>query len=86
SNRYYIDALYYKIIDGFIWFSSILRRSIEDGGIDRFNYLVADGVKSAVNILRNIQTGSSNINIGGLLLGVAVLIIIFLTFLYGGLW
>ncbi|MEM3399171.1 MAG: NADH-quinone oxidoreductase subunit L [Nitrososphaerota archaeon] len=86
SNRYYIDALYYKIVDGFIWFSSILRRSIEDGGIDRFNYLVADGVKSAVNILRNIQTGSSNINIGGLLLGVAVLIIIFLTFLYGGLW
>lgn len=84
-NRYYIDAFYYKIVDGFVSFSNILRRSIEDGSIDRFNYIVADGVKSAVNILRNIQTGSSNINIGGLLLGIAILIIIFLTFLYGGL-
>lgn len=85
-NRYYVDAFYYKLVDGFVWFSSILRRSLEDGGIDRFNYLVADSVKNAVNILRSIQTGSSNINVGGLLLGITILIIIFLTCLYGGLW
>ncbi len=85
-NRYYIDAFYYRIVDGFVSFSNVLRRRAEDGGIDRFNYLVADGVKGAVNILRNIQTGSSNINIGGLLIGLAILILIFLTLLYGGLW
>lgn len=84
-NRYYIDAFYYKIVDGFVWFSGILRRRAEDGGIDKFNYLVADGVKGAVSILRNIQTGSSNINIGGLLIGLAILILIFLTLLYGGI-
>lgn len=85
-NRYYIDSLYYKMVNGIIWFSGISRKNAEDGGIDRFNYLVAEGVKGAVNILRNVQTGSSNINVGGLLLGVAILIIIFLTLLYGGLW
>lgn len=84
-NRYYVDAFYYRIVDGFVWFSDILRKSAEDGGIDRFNYLVADGVKGAVNIFRNIQTGSSNINVGGLILGIAILIVIFLTLLYGGL-
>jgi NADH-quinone oxidoreductase subunit L len=84
-NRYYVDAFYYRIVDGFVWFSGILRKSAEDGGIDRFNYLVADGVKGAVNIFRNIQTGSSNINVGGLILGIAILILIFLTLLYGGI-
>ncbi|MCS7125820.1 MAG: NADH-quinone oxidoreductase subunit L [Aigarchaeota archaeon] len=85
-NRYYVDALYYKFVDWFIDSSRIVRRTVEDGGIDRFNYLVADGVKGAVNVLRNIQTGSSNINVGGILLGLAILILIFLALLYGGLW
>ena len=83
-NRYYINYAYYRFVDGVIWFSGVLRRFVEDGGIDRFNYLVADGVKAGVNVFRNIQTGSSNINISGFLIGLAIIILIFLTILYGG--
>ncbi len=84
-NRYYINAAYYKIVDGVDALSRYLRRYLEDGGIDRFNYLVADGVKAVVNVFRNIQTGSSNINISEFMLGLAVIILIFLAILYGGM-
>ena len=83
-NRYYINSAYYKLVDGVDKLSDALRRYAEDGGIDRFNYLLADGVKGAVSIFRNIQTGSSNINIGGFIIGLAIIILIFLAILYGG--
>ena len=84
-NRYYINAAYYKLVDGIDMLSTYLRKYVEDGGIDRFNYLLADGVKGFVNIFRNVQTGSSNINISGFMLGLAVIILIFLAILYGGM-
>jgi len=82
-NRYYVDAFYYKIVDGFVGFTAVLRKWVEDGGIDRFNYLVADGVKGFVNIARNIQTGSSNINVSGLMIGIAILLLILLAIFWG---
>lgn len=84
-NRYYVDDLYYRFVGWFVDSSNVLRKGAEDGGIDRFNYVVADGVKRTVNVIRNIQTGSSNINVGGIILGLTILILIFLTLLYGGL-
>ncbi|MEM3140269.1 MAG: hypothetical protein QXH15_02285, partial [Nitrososphaerota archaeon] len=59
------------------------RKWVEDGGIDRFNYLVADGVKGFVNIARNIQTGSSNINVSGLMIGITILLLILLAIFWG---
>lgn len=85
-NRYYIDHVYYKaFVDGTIWLSSKVRKYVEEKIMDGFNYALARATQSFVQIFRYLQTGSSNINISGYALGIAILLIIFLLLLFGGL-
>lgn len=82
-NRYYIDAAYYKVfVGGTLWLSAQLRKYAEDKGIDGFNYFVADKVSGFVQIFRNLQTGQSNINISGFILGIALLLLLFLLLIF----
>ncbi|MEM0456755.1 MAG: NADH-quinone oxidoreductase subunit L [Nitrososphaerota archaeon] len=85
-NRYYIDHAYYKVfVDGTIWLSSKVRKYVEEKVIDGFNYALARATQSFVQAFRYLQTGSSNVNISGYALGIAILLIIFLLLLFGGL-
>ncbi|MCS7136694.1 MAG: NADH-quinone oxidoreductase subunit L [Nitrososphaerota archaeon] len=85
-NRYYIDHVYYKVfVDGTIWLSSKVRKYIEEKVIDGFNYAIARATQYFVQAFRYLQTGSSNINISGYALGIAILLLIFLILLFGGL-
>ncbi|MCL7397472.1 MAG: NADH-quinone oxidoreductase subunit L [Thaumarchaeota archaeon] len=84
-NRYYIDHAYYKVfVDGTLWLSSKIRRYVEEKVIDGFNYALARAMQSFVQAFRYLQTGSSNVNISGYALGIAILLIIFLLLLFGG--
>lgn len=84
-NRYYIDRAYYKVFaNGTVWISNKLKVYAEDKGIDRFNYVLANVVKSFVDVFRNIQTGQSNINVSGFIVGLLILLIIFLGLILGG--
>ncbi|MEM2058794.1 MAG: hypothetical protein QXO76_11170, partial [Thermoproteota archaeon] len=85
-NRYYIDHAYYKVfVDGTIWLSSKVRKYVEEKVIDGFNYALVRATQSFVQAFRYLQTGSSNVNISGYALGIAILLIIFLLLLFGGL-
>lgn len=85
-NRYYVDHVYYKVfVDGTLWFSSKVRRYIEEKVIDGFNYALARVTQSFIQAFRYLQTGSSNINISAYALGIAILLVIFLILLFGGL-
>ncbi len=83
-NRYYIDAFYYRVfVDGLDRAGSALLRFVELKVIDGFNYALSRATISFVQFFRNIQTGESNINISGLIIGLALLIVLFLRFLFG---
>ena len=83
-NRYYIDDFYYKVIVGGLdKLSAAIYRFIEVKIIDGFNYALAKAATIFVQVFRNIQTGESNINISGFIIGIAVLILLFLQFLLG---
>lgn len=83
-NRYYIDALYYKVfVDGLLWLSSIVRRYIEEKVIDGFNYAIAKATEIFVQAFRNLQTGISNVNISGYAIGIALFILMLLLILMG---
>ncbi|HID04747.1 MAG TPA: NADH-quinone oxidoreductase subunit L [Aigarchaeota archaeon] len=83
-NRYYIDDFYYKaIVGGLDKLSAVIYKFIEVKIIDGFNYTLAKVATAFVQIFRNIQTGESNINISGFIIGIAILILLFLQFLLG---
>ncbi|MEM2910832.1 MAG: NADH-quinone oxidoreductase subunit L [Nitrososphaerota archaeon] len=85
-NRYYIDHVYYRFfVDGTLWLSSKIRRYVEEKVIDGFNYALARATQSFVQAFRYLQTGSSNVNVSGYALGIAILLAIFLILLFGGL-
>jgi len=83
-NRYYVDAFYYRVfVDGLDRLGSALLRLVELKVIDGFNYVISRATVSFVQFFRNIQTGESNINISGLIIGLAILLLLFLRFLFG---
>jgi len=85
-NRWYYNKLLYKIfVDGTIWFTSRMFKYVEAGGIDRFNYLLADGAQQASRLFRRLQTGVHSWNMILLLLGALILLALLL---FGGglLW
>ncbi|MEM2095441.1 MAG: NADH-quinone oxidoreductase subunit L [Candidatus Caldarchaeum sp.] len=83
-NRYYVDAFYYKVfVNGLEKTGGLLLKFVELKIIDGFNYALTRATVAFVQLFRNIQTGESNVNISGLLIGMILLIIILLRFLFG---
>ncbi|MEM2197784.1 MAG: NADH-quinone oxidoreductase subunit L [Nitrososphaerota archaeon] len=83
-NRYYIDTAYKLVfVDGFTKLSSIVRREVEEKVIDGINYAAARGFQRLVEAIRYIQTGSSNLNISGVAIGLIILLLILLVRLSG---
>ncbi|MDW8359935.1 MAG: hypothetical protein RMK31_05045, partial [Candidatus Caldarchaeum sp.] len=60
-----------------------LLKFVELKVIDGFNYALSKATVAFVQLFRNIQTGESNVNISGLIIGMVLLIIILLRFLFG---
>jgi len=58
-NRYYINALYYKLfVHGIVRFSQMSYERFERGMVDRFNYAVADAAKAFSTFLnRFVELG-----------------------------
>ncbi|MEM3095388.1 MAG: NADH-quinone oxidoreductase subunit L [Nitrososphaerota archaeon] len=83
-NRYYVDAFYYRVfVDGLDRISSLFLRFIELKVIDGFNYAITRATTYFVQGFRSIQTGESNINISGLIIGLAILLLLFIRLLTG---
>lgn len=83
-NRYYIDAAYKRVfVDGFTRLSAILRSGLEEKVIDGINYAAARAFQKIVDAVRYIQTGSSNLNISGVALGLVILLLVLLVRLAG---
>lgn len=84
TERYYIDRVYNLVfVDGLLALGSWIRKYPEERGIDGFNYAVARAFAPFVNVVRRLQTGSSNINISGIAVGIAILLIILLARFFG---
>jgi NADH-quinone oxidoreductase subunit L len=82
-NRYYIDAFYYRVfVNGLDRLGAALLKFVELKVIDGFNYALSKATVAFVQFFRNIQTGESNINISGLIIGLAILLLLFLRFLF----
>ncbi|MCP8312451.1 MAG: NADH-quinone oxidoreductase subunit L [Candidatus Methylarchaceae archaeon HK01B] len=76
-RRWYINAFFYKVfIYPTISISRWALKHIEESGIDKFNYVVADAVKSFCSRFRRTHTGVLNYNVIGMILGFILLIIL----------
>jgi NADH-quinone oxidoreductase subunit L len=76
-NRWYINAFYYKVfVNGFLKLSRGIRGTVEEKGIDRFNYASARGFGRISNALRKIHTGILTINLIYIVVGALVFILI----------
>lgn len=83
-NRYYIDTIYRAIfVSGFTRLAAALRRGAEEKVIDGINYASAKGFQRLVEVIRYLQTGSSNINISGVAIGLVILLFLLLGRLAG---
>ncbi|MCX8201136.1 MAG: hypothetical protein N3H84_03425, partial [Candidatus Caldarchaeum sp.] len=84
ANRYYVDAFYYRVfVDGLDRLGSAVHKFVELKVIDGFNYFISKATVSFVQVFRNIQTGQSNINISGLIIGLAIFLLLLLRFVFG---
>jgi len=85
-NRWYYDrAIYAVFVSGALRFFDGMYKYVEAGGIDRFNYVLADGAKDLSHAFRRIQTGVHSWNMVLLLLGAVVLLLLLVVlYLTGG--
>jgi NADH-quinone oxidoreductase subunit L len=85
-NRWYYDkAVYAVFVSGALRFFDGMYKYIEAGGIDRFNYVLADGATDLSRGFRRIQTGVHSWNMVLLLLGAVVLLLLLVVlYLTGG--
>jgi NADH-quinone oxidoreductase subunit L len=84
ENRYYIDEVYRKVfVDGFTALSRVVRDGLEIRVIDGLNYASARAFQKIVEAVRYVQTGSSNINISGVAIGLILLLVFFFARLTG---
>jgi NADH-quinone oxidoreductase subunit L len=78
-NRWYINALYYKVfVNGFLSLCRKIRGTVEEKGIDRFNYASARGFGRISNALRKIHTGILTANLIYIVVGALIFILILL--------
>ncbi len=83
-NRYYIDNFFVLVfVDGLQALGRKVRRYVEEKVIDGLNYATATAFVKFVEVFRSIQSGSSNINISGVAIGVVVLLIILVGKIFG---
>ena len=83
-NRYYIDAAFEAVfVNGFIRLSSAVRKYVEEKVIDGLNYASAKAFVYFVQVFRYMQTGSSNVNVGGIAIGLFVILLFLLGRLLG---
>lgn len=76
-NRWYINAFYYKVfVSGFLSLSRKIRGTVEEKGIDRFNYASARGFGRISNALRKIHTGILTANLIYIVAGALIFILI----------
>jgi len=76
-RRWYINAFFYKVfVYPTIAFSNWALKYIEQKGIDRFNYVLADAAKGLSNRFRRTHTGVLNYNIIGMIAGFILLLIL----------
>jgi NADH-quinone oxidoreductase subunit L len=76
-NRWYINALYYKVfVNGFLSLTKKIRGTVEEKGIDRFNYASARGFGRISNALRKIHTGILTANLIYIVAGALIFILI----------
>jgi NADH-quinone oxidoreductase subunit L len=76
-NRWYINAFYYRVfVSGFLSLSRKIRGTVEEKGIDRFNYASARGFGRISNALRKIHTGILTANLIYIVAGALVFILI----------
>jgi NADH-quinone oxidoreductase subunit L len=78
-NRWYINAFYYKVfVNGFLGLCRRIRGTIEEKGIDKFNYVAARGFGRMSDRLRKIHTGILSVNIIYLVAGAILFLLILL--------
>ncbi|MGQ9718930.1 MAG: NADH-quinone oxidoreductase subunit 5 family protein [Nitrososphaerales archaeon] len=83
-RRWYANAFFYKVfVYPTISFSKWALKYIELGGIDRFNYVVADAAKGFSSRFRRTHTGILNYNILGIIVGFILLMTIMYVVLVG---
>jgi NADH-quinone oxidoreductase subunit L len=76
-NRWYINAFYYKVfVNGFLSLCRKIRGTVEEKGIDRFNYASARGFGRIGNALRKIHTGILTANLIYIVVGALIFILI----------
>lgn len=80
ENRWYINKLFYKIfVDGYLWFSNVLRTRVESALLS-FSEALAGGMEEVSKGWRRTMTGVLNTNVLGMMVGIIafLLILIFL--------
>ena len=81
-NRWYYNrALYFIFIRSGVEIAEGMFKYVEEGGIDRFNYAVADGFQDLSRAFRKLQTGVHSWNMILLVIGALALILLLL---FGG--
>jgi NADH-quinone oxidoreductase subunit L len=78
-NRWYINAFYYRVfVNGFLSLCRKIRSTVEEKGIDRFNYTSARGFGRISNALRKIHTGILTVNLIYIIAGVLLFLVVLL--------
>ncbi len=76
ENRWYINALWYKIfVDGYLWFSNGLMNRVEPALI-AFSGALSGGMESLSKGWRRTMTGVLNTNVLGMMLGIIAFLLI----------
>jgi NADH-quinone oxidoreductase subunit L len=76
ANRWYINALWYKIfVDGYLWFSNGLRNRVEPSLIS-FSDSLSGGMQSLSKSWRRTMTGVLNTNVLGMMIGIIAFLLI----------
>jgi NADH-quinone oxidoreductase subunit L len=76
-RRWYVNAFFYKVfVYPTISFSNWALKHIEIGGIDKFNYVLANAVRGFSNRFRRTHTGLLNYNVIGMIAGIILLLIL----------
>ena len=74
SSGFWFDKTYTFIIDSFIALSKFTGSFFDEGILNRFNYAAGNIFFSVSSNLRKVQTGELNLNIAGMVFGIAAVI------------